>query len=441
MAQMDIQLESLPFSESVSLASDVAFRTIENVVYVYSLKTGETSLLPGIGRLIWERLAHGMTLPAITSAISDEFSIEFERVKQDVLEFIQHLYSRGLITIADRGIAVRRTPADAIRWQPLSNIHSLLPKRFPFRIDFELTYTCNLKCDYCYTPKDDRHLFDTREIETVLDQLERAGTLFLCLTGGEPFSRRDLETIIIQARERAFAVLVLTNATLITPAQATLLAHTSTVQVSLHGAQAATHDGFTGIAGSFERACRGIEYLAREGAKVYVIFNATYRNIQEEEDVRRLCERWGVGLMLNIHLLPSADTGSLDALRYRISDEDIRRLARMGKLNRSHTLCTAAKSKARISPYGHVYPCELVRRPLGNLRAQPFNEIWESTAAEQFLASDFFATPQECQECTWQMFCRRCPALAEIEDGHASGRSSEACRVARLCHEINLERR
>ena len=361
---MDIQPD---LDRLIALRDDTAYRKLGNDVYVYALCTGETNKLTGVSQLMWEQLVQGTPPRQIADALSRQFSVPFSQVEQDMGKFVQLLHTRGIITLDGLNGHVRRPPDKIARWQPEAIISEVKRQQVPFRVDLETTYNCNLKCAYCYTPKDDLRPLDTPDMQSVLDQLAQAGTLFLCFTGGEPFVRRDMESLIAYAQERRFAILVLTNATLITPARAALLAHTSTVQVSLHGACASTHDSFTGIDGSFEMARRGIERLAEAGANTYVIFNATRHNIHEEAQVRRLCEEWQVGFMLNVHLLPNVN-GSLGPLQYRISDDDVRNLVRQGKLVRRRSECIAGITKVRISPYGDVYPCELLRRFFGNLR-------------------------------------------------------------------------
>ncbi len=425
--------------QRVDVRADVGYRCLGDQSYVYSLATGETLQLSGVGALIWQGLLDGQMLPEIVTRLSAQFSVPFLRIQQDTQNFVQGLYDHGLVRLNGRAVEFRRTPEAMKRWQPDAIPAEVKRQRIPFRIDFETTYACNLDCAYCYTPKDRRPLLTTRQVQSILEQLAAAGTLFLCFTGGEPCARRDLDELLLYAQAQRFALMVLSNATQITRARAALFAQTSIVQVSLHGARPETHDAFTGQPGSFKRACRGIQYLAEAGANAYVIFNTTNHNIREEDAVRRLCEEWQIGFHLNVHLLPNVGTGSLDALQYRISDDAVQDLVRQGKLMRTRSSCTAATTKARISPFGDIYACELLRQSFGNLRTQPFAQVWPGADVEAFRASKFFTVPKLCQTCAWSKYCRRCPALAELEDRNADGPSSEACRVARLIAEVQCE--
>ena len=86
----------------------------------------------------------------------------------------------------------------------------------------ELTYGCNLRCVHCYTDcYNQPELIRERELPfsdviRTLDQLQTAGVLWVCLTGGEIFMRPDFREIYLAARQRGFLITLFTNATLVT---------------------------------------------------------------------------------------------------------------------------------------------------------------------------------------------------------------------------------
>src|SRR5947207_1591546 len=119
----------------------------------------------------------------------------------------------------------------------------------PLSAYLELTYRCNWRCVFCYNPRHfDRAGLSAAEWIAVLDELRRLGTLTITLTGGEPLAHPEFFEIATAARERAFAIRVFTNGALIDEAAADHLARLDplVVELSLHGASAATHDAATG---------------------------------------------------------------------------------------------------------------------------------------------------------------------------------------------------
>jgi len=62
----------------------------------------------------------------------------------------------------------------------------------PVYAQMELTYTCNLKCIHCYTVADFfQKELSNKDVKRIIDQLAELGTLYLALTGGEIFTRKD----------------------------------------------------------------------------------------------------------------------------------------------------------------------------------------------------------------------------------------------------------
>ena len=69
--------------------------------------------------------------------------------------------------------------------------------RVPINASFELTPVCNLRCDMCYVRMEQSRVAaaggvcSLREWLHAADALQRMGTLFILLTGGEPLLYRD----------------------------------------------------------------------------------------------------------------------------------------------------------------------------------------------------------------------------------------------------------
>src|SRR5512138_2689983 len=135
-------------------------------------------------------------------------------------------------------------------------------------IHWEMTYRCNERCTHCYLdvlPAGAGVVGEltTAECKRVLDELAAEGVLNVAFTGGEVLLRNDWYEILAYARQLGFALRIFTNATLITPEAADLIAslHPFFVEVSLYALDAATHDDITQVPGSFERTMRGIHLL------------------------------------------------------------------------------------------------------------------------------------------------------------------------------------
>src|SRR5258708_29833351 len=94
----------------------------------------------------------------------------------------------------------------------------------PLGVLFEVTHRCNLGCTHCYLtegpvgrPKPTREELTLDEIRSVLDQLAEAGTLFLTLSGGEVFMRRDFLELLAPPPAPGFSVTPLPPRTPLAP--------------------------------------------------------------------------------------------------------------------------------------------------------------------------------------------------------------------------------
>ncbi|MBI4307557.1 MAG: SPASM domain-containing protein [Chloroflexi bacterium] len=70
--------------------------------------------------------------------------------------------------------------------------------------------------------------------------------------------------------------------------------------------------------------------------------------------------------------------------------------------------CTAAKSYCRITPRGDVTPCPYLPLVAGNVREQPFHQIWQDAALFRRLREE---TPGgRCGGCAFKELCGGCRA-------------------------------
>jgi len=131
-------------------------------------------------------------------------------------------------------------------------------KRLPLSVHFDLTYRCNERCVHCYLDHEDHGELSTAECIDALEQLAKAGTLFLTFSGGEIFLRRDLEELLATARRLHFDVSLKTNALLVTPERAEMLWRHGVrrVQISVYSSDGAIHDAITKVPARLRAASR-----------------------------------------------------------------------------------------------------------------------------------------------------------------------------------------
>jgi pyruvate-formate lyase-activating enzyme/diadenosine tetraphosphatase ApaH/serine/threonine PP2A family protein phosphatase len=171
---------------------------------------------------------------------------------------------------------------------------------FPPRLWIYTNFHCNLACDYCVvasSPDARRRELSAKRFFALVDEAVREGFGEVYVTGGEPFVHPQITAMIEYACERLPTV-VLTNAMLFTGRRRGELERLAgraglTLQSSLDGARAETHDRWRGT-GSWARALDGLRLAAALGLPLRVAMTQTPDNHDDVEPLRALLEQLGI---------------------------------------------------------------------------------------------------------------------------------------------------
>ena len=268
----------------------------------------------------------------------------------------------------------------------LSFIHAV-----PLTAHLELTYRCTWRCGFCSSPR--RHDLDPLPIERwlgVLDGLRELGTMTVIFTGGEPLAHPRWLELARAARSRELAIRVFTNGSLVDDSAADSLAELLplSVELSLHGGCAATHDGTTGVAGSFEDLLAAVKRLQTRGVAVALKTPITRWNVTEIDDVIALAESLSAPLRLDPEIHPR-DDGDPAPLAWAAGCDQVRRLlagpVAIGALPEverrpDEAVCGVGRVTVAVDPEGTVWPCVMWRHEaLGSVRETPIAELWRTS--------------------------------------------------------------
>jgi AdoMet-dependent heme synthase len=132
----------------------------------------------------------------------------------------------------------------------------------PFIAIWEMTQACDLVCLHCRAcarPERDPGELTTEEGRRLLDRFAAVNVPLVVLTGGDPATRPDLVELVAHGRTRGLHVGLTPSAT--PRVTRTLIrdlagAGLSRLAVSIDGSDAATHEAFRGVAGSYAHSLR-----------------------------------------------------------------------------------------------------------------------------------------------------------------------------------------
>lgn len=320
-----------------------------------------------------------------------------------------------------------------------------IARNIPLSVHVDLTMRCNERCLHCYRVIEDRAELSTDELVDLLDQLARAGTLYLTFSGGEVFLRRDLFALIEHAKRRRFDVRLKSNALLVT-AEAAARLHAlgvRQVDVSIYSAVPDVHDAVTKVPGSLERSLEGVVHLRDAGIFVKLNCPIMTVNVASYRDVRTLAERLGVPCGFD-PMITARNDGDVAPVRLRVRGKDLlpmlkdpvlnparapltHAITRSPRSDLDEVTCGAGHNACAVSAYGDVMPCVAMPIACGNIREAPFADIWFGSAKMREVRAIRIRDLHTCSRCAAAEFCGRCPGQALIEEGDLYAPSSAAC--------------
>jgi len=362
-------------------------------------------------------------------------------------------------------------------------------KFIPRLIFWETTKGCNLKCLHCravpemMTSKED---LSTEEGFKLIDQIVEFSNPILVLSGGEPLYRRDIFDLATYGINKGLRLSLATNGTLIDSKMADKIRDTgfARVAISLDGGNAATHDKFRAIPGSFNKAVEGIKNLIERGVSAQINTTIAKHNYKELPEILDLALKLGVDALHTFLLVPvgcgvdiaedqmvSADVyeeilnwfydqsklhpidlkATCAPHYFRVRAERILKEKKAGlkptpfiphgtRLKAGHvdkvTIpksggtvkasthglsamtkgCLAGTGVCFISHKGEVFPCGYLPAKAGDVRKEPFKDIWHFSKVFGNLRNPDLLKGK-CGICEFKHICLGCRARAYSATG------------------------
>ena len=354
-----------------------------------------------------------------------------------------------------------------------------------YSVSWNLTQRCNLECAHCYMSAhagaDTRGELSTDECRRVMDEIATVNpNVFLILTGGEPFLRKDLFAIADYAAEKKFTTVLGTNGVLLRENEAKLMRRHGVLgaSISLDSVDAARHDRFRRLPGAWTGAVRATRVLTDEGLDFSLHMSVTDWNVDEVPAMVDLARSLGAKVLNFFFLVRTGrgqDLTDIDAAAYEriltwlataqgvghgppsfvqrllgratppaeggFEDPWSTPVGRADGLlirakcaphfrriiyqinptspllkNYAHGSCPAGKYYCRITPLGDVTPCPYMPVSAGNVRQSSFADLWRGAKVFDDLREPTLGG--RCGACEFSRICGgcRCRAYATYGD-------------------------
>lgn len=331
----------------------------------------------------------------------------------------------------------------------------LANRRIPLGGSIELTHRCNLRCAHCYLNVPEGNVaakaqeLGAAEWRRIITEITEQGCLWLLITGGEPLLYPDFWDIYTYAKQQGTFITLFTNATLITPAFADLLARWRPfqVEVSIYGSTPATYEAVTGIPGSYEKSRRGIQLLLERNIPVALKTAVMTLNRHEIRGMRDWAQELGINFRFDPVLNPRLD-GSRSPCALRLSPEQVVALDQSDE-KRSQGWreafetsidyasdpnqifsCGAGIHSCHIDPYGRLCICLMLRQPSFDLTRGRFVDGWHKFLPQ--IRDHRRQVQTACADCKLTPLCAQCPGWGQVENGDQESIVEYLCQITRL---------
>jgi len=324
-------------------------------------------------------------------------------------------------------------------------------------VAWEITRRCNLFCAHCRgsaTGEGGANELSTEECLNLVDQIADVARPILILSGGEPLMRADLLDVARYAVRRGLRVVMGTNGTLLTPEVASALKKVpfSRIAVSIDFPEAGRQDEFRGKAGAFEEALEGLKNARRAGIETQVNSTISRLNVEYMEALLCLALEVGAAAFHPFFLVPTGRGRGLewaelspeeyeaslnwifekqqelgDRMFFKPTDAPhyMRVVSQRRKENHlvspvrsaGHPAnvitrgCLAGTGYCFISSEGKVQGCGYLDVEAGDVRKQPFGQIWSESPLFRNLR-DTSNIKGKCGVCEYKPVCGGCRARA-----------------------------
>ncbi|MBM7623084.1 putative heme d1 biosynthesis radical SAM protein NirJ2 [Sporohalobacter salinus] len=308
-------------------------------------------------------------------------------------------------------------------------------------ISWNVTKECNLYCKHCYRSSGPEEKqadeLGTEEGKKLLTEIAKAGFKIVIFSGGEPLMREDIYELVEYAVSLGLRPVFGTNGTLITKKVANELkeAGTMAMGISLDSIDSEIHDKFRQVDGAWEKAVEGIKNCIEVNLPVQINTTISEVNYDEFEKITDFAVELGAKAHHPFFLVPTGrgkeiKENSMRAQRYHDMIDRILEKQKKVDIELKPTCapqfmvtakekdmdmrftrgCLAGISYCCILPNGEVHICPYLPVKAGNVREEPFSEIWEDS--EIFVELREMDYNGSCGSCQHIDICGGCRARA-----------------------------
>lgn len=317
----------------------------------------------------------------------------------------------------------------------------------PFLVIWEVTRACDLACVHCRASADPvRHPLEltTEEGFRLLETIREFGDPIMIFTGGDPLKRPDLFQLLEKSVQLGLRTTLSPSPTPLLTADAIAglkRVGVARISISVDGWDAASHDNFRQVPGSFDRAIFALEEARRIGLSTQINTTVSRHNYRRLGEIADLVDRTGSDMWDVFFLVPTGRGASQQELNAEEFEEVFNFLYERSKTSRAVIKTTEAMHYRRylmqrrkaeggsngkkhpgdnplnrmaginsgrgfvfISRTGEIYPSGFLPISSGNVRRHSLVDVYRNGALFRVLR-DSSCLKGKCGLCQYRNLC------------------------------------
>lgn len=338
--------------------------------------------------------------------------------------------------------------------------------RIPIAGNIELLPLCNMDCKMCFAKmtksqmEAHHRMYNYKEWIEIARQASQAGTVFMLLTGGEPFLYPNLKELYFELKKMGYILSINTNGTLIDDEIADWLAQSPPrrLNITLYGASDETYATLCNNPKGFTQVMSAIEKLKARNIDIKFNCSLTSYNIQDLDAIHAISRELDIPIEIGFYMFPPVRSNNIENVRYRLSAEDAAKARfRIEELNHgtefddfvryslkayrqyeqtnpyeSGYTCRSGNSVYWINYDGTMSACSFTTDCQIDVFEKGFDAAWKDLK-EHVKNSEM---SRECHNCKMKILCGKCAAAAISETGDIGGVPRYYCELT--SHYIKL---
>lgn len=341
-------------------------------------------------------------------------------------------------------------------------INSAKQRKMPLSGILELLPLCNMNCDMCYVHMSKLEMEQKGRIKSVYEwleiaqQMQKAGVLFLLLTGGEPLLYPEFKFLYLELKKLGFIITINTNGTLIDEEWADFFAENKPrrLNITLYGSTEATYNNLCHYSQGYNSVMNALRLLKGRKVDVRISASVTPLNKNDIEGIIDIAHNFEMPVIVDSYMMPAqrereasypfdSRLSPEEAAKYFIVatkkylgsqlfpqflSQSIDKTSQFVPLDElSQMSCLAGNCSFTINWQGNMCPCVVMNEPSISVFDVGFEEAWKQICSKCSL----IRFNEKCTHCNLRPLCRVCAASAKLETGSYDGVPEYMCRYAK----------